>query len=679
MPVELHLLRPLWLLALPPLALLWWWAGRAAHPRGGWKPLVDPHLRRHVLAAPMARAHRGPWWLVGLGALLLVLALTGPAWRQQERPVLRIERAQVLVLDLSPAMDRADLPPNRIARARFELLDLLAALDEGHTGLIVYGVEPFLVAPLTTDTATIAEQVPALTTAVLPVSGPARPALALDLAHALLRQTGANQGLVILLSAGLPAEANTLRATLDASRALRADGHRVSVLAILAAEGSSATGGAIGGTTGELAALRSIAATGGGDLVLARPDDADLIALLQADSRGAPGATAPAGARPTAWRDDGPWLLLALLPLAVLAARRGWIGLLPLALGLSLGLPLGLPPGPALAGTGTTGTPLPASALGLAPAADPAEAPGSARQASLAQAWANLWWRPDQQAVAALVAGDLERAGARFADPQWRALARYRAGDFDGALQLLRGQRGVAAHYNRGNVLARLGRWQDAIGEYDAALLLDPPHQDARHNRALVQGLLSPTAVATGAEAGIGEGTGTGDGNDADADTAGAATPDDNEFNVAAPTAGTHPRPGAIDHRADGRSDDQVRDDGGKSAGADAGSHGFRSSINAAASAATGQSNADTPAAAPADHGGPPPAVAPAPQRALARVAADRAPDGGDAAGDDEASDDGRGTGGNVRYLLRQVEDDPGALLRERLMLQYLRRHGQLD
>jgi Ca-activated chloride channel family protein len=28
--------------------------------------------------------------------------------------------------------------------------------------------------------------------------------------------------------------------------------------------------------------------------------------------------------------------------------------------------------------------------------------------------------------------------------------------------------------------------------------------------------------------------------------------------------------------------------------------------------------------------------------------------------------------------LLRQVPDDPGGLLRERFMLQYLRRHGQL-
>lgn len=29
-------------------------------------------------------------------------------------------------------------------------------------------------------------------------------------------------------------------------------------------------------------------------------------------------------------------------------------------------------------------------------------------------------------------------------------------------------------------------------------------------------------------------------------------------------------------------------------------------------------------------------------------------------------------------YLLQQVPDDPGRLLRERLMLQYLRRHGRL-
>jgi len=41
--------------------------------------------------------------------------------------------------------------------------------------------------------------------------------------------------------------------------------------------------------------------------------------------------------------------------------------------------------------------------------------------------------------------------------------------------------------YNRGNALARLGRYEEALRSYDQALSRDPGHEDARFNRQVVE------------------------------------------------------------------------------------------------------------------------------------------------------------------------------------------------
>ena len=45
------------------------------------------------------------------------------------------------------------------------------------------------------------------------------------------------------------------------------------------------------------------------------------------------------------------------------------------------------------------------------------------------------------------------------------------------------------AHYNRGNVLAALGRYDDALASYDAAIALQPGAAEAHHNRGNVGNL----------------------------------------------------------------------------------------------------------------------------------------------------------------------------------------------
>jgi Ca-activated chloride channel family protein len=81
-------------------------------------------------------------------------------------------------------------------------------------------------------------------------------------------------------------------------------------------------------------------------------------------------------------------------------------------------------------------------------------------------------------------------AAELFEDPEWSAVANYRAGAYDESAAALSGIDAPESLYNRGNALAQSGQLADAVAAYDRALELDPGHEDAKYNRELVAALL---------------------------------------------------------------------------------------------------------------------------------------------------------------------------------------------
>ncbi|HKI64579.1 MAG TPA: VWA domain-containing protein [Burkholderiales bacterium] len=448
----IEFLRPGWLLALAPaLALLWaWWRARSG--AAPWRRLVDPELLAVLAQRAPATSARSA---LGIAAALLVLAcvaLAGPSWRVRPAPQVRDLSARVVVLDLSPSMDAIDAAPSRIARARAAVADILR--DSGHAqlGLVVFGADAFMVAPLVNDPAALVHLLKGLDTATVPRAG-SRPDLGLDMARALLERGGIAAGDVILVgdSAG---DARTLQA----ARALASEGFPLSVLAVGTPEGgpvrlvdgalARSDRGEILVTKPEFAALERVARSGGGRFRLLTPHG-----RTPRFARGEQAWTvAPAAiSRSAKLRlDDGIWFVLLALPLAALLFRRGWLmGLAAFALSFALSPPQ-------------------AQAFG----------------------WHDLWRRTDQQAAAAFAArGSGERAevlsrlGPRS---PWRALLLYRSGRYAQAAALFAASDTADAHYNRGNALALEGRLEAAIAAYSAALERSPSMRDALFNRALV-------------------------------------------------------------------------------------------------------------------------------------------------------------------------------------------------
>jgi Ca-activated chloride channel family protein len=231
----LHFLRPAWFLALIPLAglLMVLWRQRSAGR--SWQTVVDPRLLPHLLVGGEER--RSPWGVtaVALGGLLAITASAGPVWTKLQQPVFRRESALVVLLDLSRSMDAGDLQPSRLQMAKFKLRDILARRKEGDTALIVYAADPFVVAPLTNDVATIARQLPSLTTDLMPAQG-SRADRAIIKALDLLHQAGAVHGDLLLITDGIDNDApaslhEAVKKTLDA-------GYRMSVLGVGTADGA---------------------------------------------------------------------------------------------------------------------------------------------------------------------------------------------------------------------------------------------------------------------------------------------------------------------------------------------------------------------------------------------------------------------------------------------------------
>jgi Ca-activated chloride channel homolog len=426
--MELVLLRPWWLLALIP----WLWLGWRLRRHS---PQLSPLMRRYLLPDSKP-AVPWRWWAM----LPAIRALGGPAL-ERGRAAQAAPPLDIWLLSLSRSMEAQDLAPDRATRVRLLLQDMLAQRQGQRIALILFAADAYLAMPATRDHEAIARLLPDLRPSIMPLQG-ANPERALALGLAQI-PPGQSARLLLITDALTQAQARRIADHWPCQsrwQCLRQAGApRLDIL--LAATAQPVT------LSPELAQALSKGSLPAPDSTLM----ADLASRLG-------GQLHPLGSRPPQFaplptslapdpahrQDLGPWLLLPLLLLALLA-RRGalWLALL-------LCLPLQPP----------------------VQAADP---------------------QPDQaEAQAAYQAGDYRTAAMALRDPIWRGNAWYRLGDFEQALAAYGIQQSPTAHYNRGNALVQLGRLEEAKLAYQACLSLDSGHHDARYNLALLERSVPP-------------------------------------------------------------------------------------------------------------------------------------------------------------------------------------------
>ncbi|MCX7096589.1 MAG: VWA domain-containing protein [Methylococcales bacterium] len=425
---EFHFIRPYCLLALIPFVAMLVLLINSKLRRGNWSAVCDPELLPYLLQDKQLRQSRWPLSVIASAAFLAILAWAGPTWQRLPAPVFRNESALVIALDLSRSMDAADIKPSRLIMARYKIADILKQRKDGQTALLVYAGDAFTVTPLTDDTETIDSQLNALNTDIMPSAG-SNTELVLEKAQELFKQAGLQQGQILLVTDGVDSDK-----ALPAVKAL--DGYSLSVLGVGTADGApiaQAEGGFLKDAQGGIVVpklnadeLARLAQAGKGSYQTLSADDSDIKALLAA----MPQSAAQQGKenenlRLDLWQDQGPWLLLLVLPLAALGFRKG---LLCFALLVLLPLP----------------------------------------KNSYALEWQDLWQTKDQQAQQAYQKKEFDQAARLFENPDWKAAAQYKATTQD--IGEIKDPKTAVGFYNKGNVQAKIGEYEKAIGSYLSAL-----------------------------------------------------------------------------------------------------------------------------------------------------------------------------------------------------------------
>ncbi|NCF72868.1 MAG: VWA domain-containing protein [Gammaproteobacteria bacterium] len=320
----LQFLRPVWLIALPAITLIWWLVRRREASRAEVGDIVAPHLRAALTVNRNARNGLRAVDGVCIAAISAALAAAGPTWSKQPSPWFTESAPLIIAIEVSDSMRSNDSQPTRLDRARFKVMDLVAARTGSRTALIAYAGSAHIVVPPSTDADVLQPFLESLDPAIMPAAG-SQAGGVLPLARSLLGDRAA-AGTLLFVNDGFDSSDIAPLANF----ALQPDMPSLAALVIGSDEGGvafmpdgspvmAATGGRLD-TRIDPALLRRLAAEAKMSVVRSGIGDADIRQLLRTIQSNLRLADDP----DAAWRDQGWWLLWPATLLALLWFRRGW-------------------------------------------------------------------------------------------------------------------------------------------------------------------------------------------------------------------------------------------------------------------------------------------------------------------------------------------------------------------
>jgi Ca-activated chloride channel family protein len=457
---EFHFIRPLWLWAIIPLLIIVALIRYVHKQQSGWQSVLASHLYQHLITTAGIKKVRPPLFLLGFCWVLATIALAGPTWERLPQPVYQLNTGKVVLIDMSLSMRATDVKPNRLTRAKYKAIDLVNAITEGETGLVAYAGDAFTISPLSSDAQNLTTLIPSLTPEIMPIAG-SDPALGLQAAIELLTNAGYQQGEIFWITDGVSNQQMK-----EISDIFNNSSFRLSVLGVGTEQGAP-----IQLTNGELLKdsrgaivvpkltvnnLKSLSRNSGGRFAPMQSDDSDINYLIEQtliEQEPNENEEAKQEKFGDKWQEMGPYLLLLILPFAAYSFRRGIITVVCVGV--------------------------------LLPAYSP-----QAR----ADWWQSMWKTPDQQAMQAYNKNEYKQAADTFDNNLWQGTAHYKNEDYQAALESFTqieptNKSYTDATYNAGNALAQLGEIDQAITAYEQVLELQPDHQEALANKALLEKL----------------------------------------------------------------------------------------------------------------------------------------------------------------------------------------------
>ena len=455
---QFHFLRPWWLLAALPLAVLIYLRWRQeSHQQ--WQQALPAHLRAVLTIGDVGWQRQLPLKLLALAMCIAIVICAGPSWQRQASPFGEDKAALLIVLDNSESMLQKDVAPNRLARAKHKIRDLLALRGGGQSGLVVFAGSAHLAMPLTKDNAVLTPYLAAIEPDIMPVPGKgAATVLAL-----IEPQLGSERGGTVLLIT------DATSAEVSASYGDYFAGSRHQLLVLAAGNPDKVSAMAL-----DWPSLQRLAKQSKGSAVVMTVDDTDIASLnrrierhmqLNSDSM-------------MPWQDMGYCLLFPVAFLMLLWFRKGW--LVKWTIMLLVALPMSYMQ-PLLA------APVSLTASSTAPNEDVSS------WQKISQWWLNLWLTPDQQGQWYFQQGAYLQAAKHYRDPLSKGIAYYYGGEYKLAHSVFLQLQSDIGMFNAANALARQRQYVQARDGYQQLLareLATDMGDNARHNLAMMQALI---------------------------------------------------------------------------------------------------------------------------------------------------------------------------------------------
>lgn len=438
--MSFHFIRPWWLLALIPIALILFALVRQKDSRRAWRGVVADHLMP-FLVSDSSSVNKGlrPHLILGAILTLVSIALAGPAWNREPAPFADDTAALVIAIEVTPTMLAEDIQPSRLERATQKIRDLLERRQGAATALVAYSGSAHLVMPLTEDGDLIAQFAAELDPKIMPVEGDVADA-AIALAQKQLSDAG-RAGSVLLITDGV-SPGVIERIGKSQSSALP----KVHVYGIGAGADAVVSPDSPSAPPLDTAKLEDAADAGRGSLVIITPDAKDVDRLARTiETQFTAAAPTDGGQR---WKDAGYWLTPLIALLALMWFRPGW-------------------------SVQWNAVAIAAACLFF----------GS----NTSRAGDKLFSTQDQIAQRLFDSGEFSKAAEMFTEPMRQGVAWFKAGEFKPAAAAF-GRTGTAEGlYNRGNALIMLGEYEAAITSFEATLELRPDWKEPKANLNLAK------------------------------------------------------------------------------------------------------------------------------------------------------------------------------------------------
>ncbi|MEP1934564.1 MAG: VWA domain-containing protein [Roseibium sp.] len=441
-----HFIRPLWLLLVLAVALIWWIIRRAATRGIDLPAAIAPHLSEALTVGKTDTRRLRPIDIVAIMFALLVLGASGPTWSRIPNPLVADTAPLVVALKVSKSMMQTDVPPSRLERAKHKITDLIGERAGAKTALLAYAGTAHQAVPPTEDPDVIKPFLEGLAPSVMPQEGESA-RTALGLANEVLTSLEAPGAILYLLDRITDADPSAFTE--------HANNNGAPVLFWFVGRDKTARAKleSIPGST----VIDITADTRDVGLVLGNIEAAYQAALSKDDRQ--------------KWKDDG-WIFT--WPAALLLLfwfRRGWTmhwAVLFVVAGLFLPTP-------------------------------------EAR----ADSWQDWFFTRDQQGQMAFDDKEYQKAVDLFEDPMRKAYALYRLGKYEEAAEIYAWQDSADAAIGEGMSLIKSRSYRPAIAAFEKAVEREPDNAGALHNLELSRYILDYVETSreqsdTGEEGGIG-------------------------------------------------------------------------------------------------------------------------------------------------------------------------------